>query len=232
MSRKPNLRVVARSAEREQLASAIARRQASDQADYRTFELAEKNDEVQAAMLEHEAAERELADAERVSAQVTPVRRYSARIIDLKSKPDESLLEAARVRAAVAAKRLREARESAERERRFQGVEPREAEQSVKRAALAVLLSETDVGREVQQARELQAELVARRVRLRAILSADTGANVLNVNEKTAINVLLHDRDLPATYGFAEHVDWNAHAASVRVREAIERLSADADSPL
>jgi hypothetical protein len=101
------------------------------------------------------------------------------------------------------------------------------AQRNVAVAVDAVIRREMDVKRLLEEAERVTAELIERRLTLRALISAHL---VTGEEEKTALRVL--HAEMPGPLGSIEYVDWRAHPAALRFAELRKALSADADAPI
>jgi hypothetical protein len=92
-----------------------------------------------------------------------------------------------------------------------------------------VVRSEAPVGKLLAEAKVAQADLIAKRVRLRFLFNADLVAEDVVAEMR---KFLLFENTLPVGRGQLEHGNFDKHPAADSYKRAIEALRTDADAPL
>ncbi len=224
---RPNFKILGespvRTAEREQLAEAIARHAAALDAVRRVEQAHEAARETIYRLMDglkaaKTAVEEAKADGDARLAAVALGELDANAATDAEAIVNRINADLDVARRTTAALEQRAQREATEVER---------AREAIGKAVAAVVRSETNVAKLLTEAKKIQADLIARRVELRFLYNG-----FLEDRESELRTFLLFENQLPAARGQAEHGSFRSHNADAAWKASIAALAQDADAAL
>jgi hypothetical protein len=226
---RPNLKLAGErsggSPEREQLAEAIERHNDARDVVRRVGEAREQADEVVYRVKDAmRAAEAALAEA-----QAGEDAWLAAKALGEDAGISAADAEAAVTRAANDLAVARRTRDALDERAAREAAEVERARDAVAKCVTAVAKSEAPAARLLAEAKAVQADLIAKRVRLRFLFNSDF---IAEQDAAAARTFLLFENTLPTGKGQVEHGNFDSHPAANIWKAALQELRENADAAL